>query len=605
MSSRLGDRLRRINQIASLVNSSADPKDVVDRIALAVCQQPPWSTSAIMKVEPDAGYSVLVTRHDPFVASRQPLADRWKLDGSPTRTVLETGKPVVIPDALDCEYPGYREEARASDYRTVVLLPLASSPDGGGLVMSVHAQALVDVDEDELRFLETIAHLAGLAIARVDHIETQRSLTRRLEHVLGVYTMLMNRVMADVSLEAMAALAEELLGCPVVLVDLLGNRATGGAPPADLQMSRGDWDELVSVRARRRLCQLVRESDAGESDVVTLAAPETGAGLALTIAVERVIVDHRTVGGLLLLPGGRKFDNVDMLIVEALRFAIGVLLMRLLVRIGDESAAFNDFFGRLFDRGWQVPDEIAARAGRLGIAVDRQARLLTLALPDGIRAADRPTLLEPIQHALARILSEGDQRGIVAVHEGDAVLLWTGDAEPPADLLSRLLHEAEWILGARPILHVGEVASSLEKLRTSRTDAQRVVALARRVGRSGRIGDAEFDPVARMLATADPGAIREFVVARLGRVEAHDREHRTGFIETLRVLLDTGMRLQPTADRLGLHVSTVRYRVERLRDQFGLDLQDPAQRFGLELALRLRTGLLSERPPTDPMNESA
>ena len=594
MSSRLGDRLRRINQIASLVNSSADPKDVVDRIALSVCQQPPWSTSAIMKVEPDAGYSVLVTRHDPFVASRRPLADRWKLDGSPTRKVLETGKPVVIPDALDCEYPGYREEARASDYRTVVLLPLASSTDGGGLVMSVHAQTLVDVDGDELQFLETVAHLAGLAMARVDHIETQRSTTRRLEHAIGVYTMLMNRVMADVSLESMTTLAEELLLCPVVLVDLLGNRTTGSAPPADLKMARTEWDELVSVRARRRLCQLVRESDAGEDNVATLSLPDLKPGLTLTIQVERVIVDHRTVGGLLLLPGGRPFDNVDMLIVEALRFAVGVLLMRLLVRIGDESAAFNDFFGRLFDRNWQVPDEIVARAGRLGIAVDRPARLLTVALPDGIRATDRPKLLEQIQHALARILSEGDQRGIVAVHEGDVVLLWTGDAEPPADLLTRLLHEAEWILAARPILHVGEAAASLDKLHTSRTDAQRVVALARRVGRSGRIGDAEFDPVARLLATADPAAIREFVTARLGRVEAHDREHRSGFLETLKVLLDTGMRLQPTADRLGLHVSTVRYRAERLRDQFGLDLQDPAQRFGLELALRLRTGLLNE-----------
>ena len=592
MSSRLGDRLRRINQIASLVNSSADPKDVVDRIALAVCQQPPWSTSAIMRVEPDAGYSVLVTRHDPFVASRRPLADRWKLDGSPTRKVLATGKPVVIPDALDCEYPGYREEARASDYRTVVLLPLASSPDGGGLVMSIHAQSVVDVDEDELRFLETVAHLAGLAIARVDNIESQRSLTRRLEHAIGVYSMLMNRVMADVSLESMAALAEELLGCPVVLVDLLGNRTTGGTPPADLTMTPAAWDELVSVRARRRLCQFVRESNTGEDDVLTL--PEIEPGLALRLQVERVVVDHRIVGGLLLLPGGRTFDNVDMLIVEALRFAVGVLLMRLLVRIGDESAAFNDFFGRLFDRNWQTPDEIAARAGRLGVAVDRPARLLTLALSDGIKPADRSKLLEQIQHALARTLSEGDQRRIVAVHEGDVVLLWTGDAEPPAELLTRLLHEAEWILAARPILHVGEVATSLEKLRASRIDAQRVVALARRVGRSGRIGDAEFDPVARMLATADPGAIREFVVARLGPVEAYDRAHRTGFLETLQVLLETGMRLQPTADRLGLHVSTVRYRVERLREQFGLDLQDPAQRFGLELALRLRTGPLNE-----------
>ncbi|MEX1109624.1 MAG: helix-turn-helix domain-containing protein [Dongiaceae bacterium] len=605
VSSGLADRLRRINQIASLVNTSADPQDVVDRIALAVCQQPPWSTSAIMAVEPDAGYSVLITRHDPFVASRRPLSDRWRLDGSPTRTVLETGKPMVIPDALESEYPGYREEARACDYRTVVLLPLASSPGGRGLVMSVHAQDKVEVDDDELRFLETIANLAALAIARVEHLDTQRSLTGRLEHVLDVYSMLMNRVMADVSLESTALLAEELLGCPVIVVDLVGNRIAGGTPPPDLSMSPAEWQELVSVRVRRRLCQVARDGGMGEGNIVALGLPHIRPDLVLRIHMELIVVDHRTVGGLFLLPGGRRFDNIDMLIVEALRFAIGVQLMRLLVRVGDEADALNDFFGRLFDRGWKSPDEIGARAGRLGVAVDMPGRLLTLALPASIREADRPTILEQTQRALARTLSDADQRGIAAIHDGDIVLLWTGDeagGEPPAALLSRLQHEAEWSIGARPILHVGRLCVTPQEFRTARADAQHVVALARRIGRSGRIGDEDFDPVARMLATADPAAIREFVAARIGAIERHDREHGSGFLETLRVLLDAGLRQQAAADRLGLHVSTLRYRLQRLLDLFQVDPNDPTQRFALDLALRLRAGLLAR--PDDSSLES-
>ncbi|MEX2202280.1 MAG: helix-turn-helix domain-containing protein [Dongiaceae bacterium] len=601
VSSGLADRLRRINQIASLVNTSADPKDVVDRIALAVCQQSPWSTSAIMAVEPDAGYSVLITRHDPFVVTRRPLSDRWPLDGSPTRTVLATGKPMVIPDALESEYPGYREEARACDYRTVVLLPLAASPGGRGLVMSVHAQDKVEVDEDELRFLETVANLAALAIARVEHLDTERNLTRRLEHVLDVYSMLMNRVMADVSLESTAQLAEKLLGCPVILVDLVGNRIAGGSPPPDSELSQAEWQEIVSVRSRRRLCQVARDGGMGEGNIVAFSLENVRPGLVLRIHMELIVVDHRTVGGLFLLPGARRFDNIDMLIVEALRFAIGVQLMRLLVRVGDEAEALNDFFGRLFDRGWKSPAEIGARAGRLGVAVDMPGRLLTLALPDRIAEADRPKLLEATQRALARMLSDADQRGIAAIHEGDVVLLWTSDAmpgaeppaEPPADLLTRLQHEAEWSIGARAILHVGRLCATPQEFRTARADAQYVVALARRVGRSGRIGDEDFDPVAKMMATADPAAIDAFVAARIGAIERHDREHETGFLETLRVVIDAGQRPQSAADRLGLHVSTLRYRLQRLSDLFGVDPNDPAQRFALDLALRLREGPLS------------
>ncbi|MGZ4288348.1 MAG: helix-turn-helix domain-containing protein, partial [Solirubrobacteraceae bacterium] len=45
-------------------------------------------------------------------------------------------------------------------------------------------------------------------------------------------------------------------------------------------------------------------------------------------------------------------------------------------------------------------------------------------------------------------------------------------------------------------------------------------------------------------------------------------------------------RLGPVAKRLGVHPQTVRYRLARLRELFGEALDDPDERFWLELALR-------------------
>ena len=126
------------------------------------------------------------------------------------------------------------------------------------------------------------------------------------------------------------------------------------------------------------------------------------------------------------------------------------------------------------------------------------------------------------------------------------------------------------------------------------------VALARRIGRSGRIGDEDFDPVARMLATADPAAVREFVAAQIGAIDRYDRQHDSDFLETLRALLDNGLRQQATADGLGVHVSTLRYRLQRLLDLFGVDPADAVQRFALDLALRLHDGLLSDVGDNSP-----
>jgi DNA-binding PucR family transcriptional regulator len=51
-------------------------------------------------------------------------------------------------------------------------------------------------------------------------------------------------------------------------------------------------------------------------------------------------------------------------------------------------------------------------------------------------------------------------------------------------------------------------------------------------------------------------------------------------------LADPG-RPQAMADRLGVHVQTVRYRLKTLRELLGDALDDPDERFELALALRV------------------
>jgi DNA-binding PucR family transcriptional regulator len=46
-------------------------------------------------------------------------------------------------------------------------------------------------------------------------------------------------------------------------------------------------------------------------------------------------------------------------------------------------------------------------------------------------------------------------------------------------------------------------------------------------------------------------------------------------------------RLGQVARRLNIHPQTARYRIARLRELFGPELDDPDGRFWLELALRL------------------
>ena len=58
-------------------------------------------------------------------------------------------------------------------------------------------------------------------------------------------------------------------------------------------------------------------------------------------------------------------------------------------------------------------------------------------------------------------------------------------------------------------------------------------------------------------------------------------------LETLQVLAQEGFQLVQTAKRLGIHVSTLRYRVEKIEALLGRSLDDGCARLELQVAMRL------------------
>ncbi len=69
-------------------------------------------------------------------------------------------------------------------------------------------------------------------------------------------------------------------------------------------------------------------------------------------------------------------------------------------------------------------------------------------------------------------------------------------------------------------------------------------------------------------------------------------------IESLTALLDSGCRWSEAAERLGVHRHTLRYRMERLREQTGRHPDEPEQRMELWLAVKANQALQARRERT-------
>jgi hypothetical protein len=94
------------------------------------------------------------------------------------------------------------------------------------------------------------------------------------------------------------------------------------------------------------------------------------------------------------------------------------------------------------------------------------------------------------------------------------------------------------------------------------------------------------DRVGELMLRIDPRLASELVAQRLAPLERLSPGSRTRMTQTLRAWLAAQGRIGPMAERLGVHPQTARYRLARLRELFGPALEDPDERFWLELALR-------------------
>ncbi len=92
-----------------------------------------------------------------------------------------------------------------------------------------------------------------------------------------------------------------------------------------------------------------------------------------------------------------------------------------------------------------------------------------------------------------------------------------------------------------------------------------------------------------LLLSAEPGLAFELTERALAPLRSVRGEStRRNLALTLHAWLRSPGQRKTIAHALGVHPQTVRYRMSRLRELFGAALDDPDQRFELQLALRVQ-----------------
>lgn len=387
------------------------------------------------------------------------------------------------------------------------------------------------------------------------NVTLERSLAA-LERSTAIHDRLTRVAIAGEGLEGLARALSDLTERAVIVEDQAANaRAWVGC----------DEPERYDADARRRRDRAVERA-------LRAQAPIRYEDRIYALAQSRIDV----VGVLVLLdPDGDAGDS-DLVALEHGATVLALELARLQSIAETELRLRRDLVEELI-AGTDNASAVS-RAQALGYDLERPHYVVVVEVPD-------PRSDETFVFHAVRRAARDTGTGTMLVTRGGVVVV-LADAEHVSDeFREALLLE---LGGARCRVGVGSRCIGAREFPRSYRQAQ--LALRIESPSHSTDGTVRFDDlgVYRLLAGVDDMAnIDEFIRHWLGRLLDYDAgQKRSELVETVSRYLECGRNYDRTAHALNVHRSTLKYRLQRIREVSGHDLGDPDVCFNLQLATR-------------------
>lgn len=341
-------------------------------------------------------------------------------------------------------------------------------------------------------------------------------------------------------------------------------------------VSSEEVDDLGSALAERFLA-------AGSLPQVVTTDRSSGAGTYSLFPVD-VRSEHRATAWFLACEGDfREWPRVRHESVTELASLLALERERIEESRRADRVVAEQLF-RLVLSGRSTRDEIAGRLAEFGLADQPYVAVSASLLP----VADGQLACRILDEVLATVVRDG--RTLVSAVDDEAVALLPLRSDVVTEMLrAQATALAPAMADGRLLLGVSLPTSGPEGLSAALSEARQARTLAElRGGTVAVLATDEIDSHALLLATVPDDVRRTFLTRVLGPVLAYDERHGSDLIDTLEAFLAASGSWTACAERLHVHVNTLRYRIRRIEELTGRSLATLEHRVDFFLALRAR-----------------
>lgn len=258
----------------------------------------------------------------------------------------------------------------------------------------------------------------------------------------------------------------------------------------------------------------------------------------------------------------------------------------------------GELLNQLFDAASENSGPLLRRAAQLGIHVETWNEVVDVEFANVLAVAQDDLVTayhyaQTMSRVAAQVAAQQDGTWAMAPRAGGVLLLRNRThADGPAGL-RRLRSSVQAVLdraaatfpGTQVLCGIGGTHEGLAGLRASRAEAASALQSARLRGAFGEPVLFDAPGLSRLLVEwYSSSSVRHSIDDLLAPLSALGPAKQREYGTTLRIYLETNRSVGRTAAQLYLHRNTVAYRITKVLDVLGIDLDDPNQFLALYLA---------------------
>lgn len=606
-----------IHEVSMATVSSLELQAVLDAISRKTAELMGTGMSSISLID-DRG-------ENGYLASLFGLEDNWKgftfpMQEAALAEIIRSRRPLEIRHASsDKRFVALQKFVRAVGVETYLGVPLLISDNVIG-VLVIYSRRNRHFTEEEVQLLSTISSQAAVVIEKAKLYDREQQNVAKLQELNQllmsqhselkragqIHDHFTRVVLAGGGLDAITRALARLVGNPVAVEDrfyrLVSHSASRETLPALTGRPFPPEEEPRDVFGHAKIDQQIRK--AALEGRAFLVSASSDADVAFPSIIAGIMVGDEFYGHVTVFERERKFEELDFTAAERAAVAFALQIMKQEAAFEVEQRLKGDFMMDLLARNYEDERSVVDRGRYLGCDLLALNRIVIVDIDGfGALASQRPDNERQniaLKDKLFAVVNEAVASrcpGSLLARQSDSIvvaLCASRGGDDPRGRVARLAEEirdqvVRWLPDITVSIGIGSACGSLHDLAKSYKEARRTLDVVKKLGWRNQVVSLNQLGVYRVLfpVSESEKELQAFATETLAPLANYDAKHHTALVRTLRSYLDHNGHLQRTAAALYVHVNTLRYRLEKIRELLPADLDAAETRLNLQLALKI------------------